>query len=135
MNPNYKCIKSFKVSDVDDEDEWEIEVGSIWSCDYEEYSIRLDNLSDDSWLRIDEETLTEHFEAIQEVSEIKENDKILNTFTGEVYTFVKNIGDYFTILNSTGDVRDVGFRYFERYYRPYKEDLKIKKLEELHGDI
>lgn len=132
---NYKCIKPFKVSDVDDEDEWVIEVGSTWSCEYEKYCIRLDNLSDDSWLRIDEETLTEHFRAIQEVFDFKENDKIINTFTGEVCTFVRDIGDYFTILNSIGEVRDVGKRYFERYYIPYKEELKTKILEELHGDI
>lgn len=134
----YKCIKTFMVSDIHDEEEWWIEVGSEWSCEVQTLCIRLENLSDDSWIEIDVETLTEHFEANKEEQVLfKENDKIVNTFTGESCTFITSNSDHIKIINSKGETRDIGVRYFERYYKPYSEDLKIKKLEELikDGDI
>lgn len=127
----YICIKSLLVSDVNDEDEWVIEIGSEWCCDSLNESIRLENHSDDSWIEINKELLTEHFEVIQEEQQIKEGDKLVNTSTMEVCTFIKRQGDYFKITNSEGKERDVGIRYFERYYVSFCEklldDLKSKK--------
>lgn len=66
---------------------------------------------------------------------MKQGDKLINNFTLEIYTYkeIDNMGNV-VLLNSNGDIRHVGERYFSNRYVPYSDEeyhkLKSNKLKE-----